>query len=580
VIFGLLAIVLVAASGAVVDFTATEQARSRAQTALDSASLGMQPTIYNTGVTAATIKPRAQSLLLERLAEDGGSWIACASASTRPPCASVDNVAVNTIDGTLRLESTIRVGTAFVGLIGIPTMQAKLVSEATRKRLNIEVAMVLDNSGSMAQSNRMPNLKTAANNAVDILFGANETLPNVFIGVVPFTEFVNVGTASRDKPWMDRNGINEVSRQNFDNDANPDSPVPRPGPSVGPVNRFNLYDAMPNVSWRGCVEARKSPYDTDDTVPTTSAPDTLFTPLFGPDEPDGRGFPNSYLPDSPAMCGLNCQYRETQSYCTSDGSFCLGGTSSTWVYTAPNGTQTTGSSVCSCPSFPDAPSVTMSGGGFLGATRTRTFDCYSARVLQEKMCKYMGNIDTGRDGPNWDCPTTAVLPLSNSKSTVKSRITAMKAEGGTNIHQGAIWGFHMLSPTEPLAEARGYDTATYKVMIVMTDGENTHSSSSNMNGATWYTAYGYPYNGRLTGNNNTELQTAMDDKTKATCTNAKTAGITVFTIGLSSPNDSTRNMLKSCASGDANAYFPTNPSQLDAIFTEIATQLSKLRLAQ
>ena len=55
IIFAILAIVLVAMSGAVVDFTSVQQARTKAQVALDSAALALQPTIFNTGVTAATI---------------------------------------------------------------------------------------------------------------------------------------------------------------------------------------------------------------------------------------------------------------------------------------------------------------------------------------------------------------------------------------------------------------------------------------------------------------------------------------------------------------------------------------------
>ena len=43
VLFGILAIVLVATSGAVVDYTSVEQARTRGQVALDAAALALQP---------------------------------------------------------------------------------------------------------------------------------------------------------------------------------------------------------------------------------------------------------------------------------------------------------------------------------------------------------------------------------------------------------------------------------------------------------------------------------------------------------------------------------------------------------
>ena len=69
VIFALLALVLIATSGAVVDFTRVQQARTRAQIAADSAALALQGTINNTGVTAATLKVAAQALMTERIAD-------------------------------------------------------------------------------------------------------------------------------------------------------------------------------------------------------------------------------------------------------------------------------------------------------------------------------------------------------------------------------------------------------------------------------------------------------------------------------------------------------------------------------
>ena len=65
VLFGVLAIVSIATAGAVVDFTAVEQARTQSQAALDSAALGLQWRIaidYN-----ETLKTKATQILQERL---------------------------------------------------------------------------------------------------------------------------------------------------------------------------------------------------------------------------------------------------------------------------------------------------------------------------------------------------------------------------------------------------------------------------------------------------------------------------------------------------------------------------------
>ncbi|MCS6758034.1 MAG: hypothetical protein MO852_02205 [Candidatus Devosia euplotis] len=70
------------------------------------------------------------------------------------------------------------VPTVFVSLIGVDTLSARIKSQATRKKLALEVAFVLDNSGPMfytgAGANgtrqRMQFLKDAATCATNILF--------------------------------------------------------------------------------------------------------------------------------------------------------------------------------------------------------------------------------------------------------------------------------------------------------------------------------------------------------------------------------------------------------------------------
>jgi hypothetical protein len=609
VVFGILAIVLVATAGAVVDFTTVEQYRARAQDALDSAALGLQPTIFTAGVTEDTILPEAQLLLDERL-DTGIDGV-------------VDDVTINVTDGMLRLEANITIPTAFVALVGVPSLRARIVSEATRKRLNIEVAMVLDNSGSMAQQSRMPNLITAANCAVGILMNSDcdsvevtSDSASVKIGIVPFTSFVNVGTANASADWMDKGDGADLANDNFDDDDNDATAF------SGAVNRFDLYDQLDNVDWEGCVEARKYPYDTND-VYDPLLPDTKFVPEFAPDNPSTGSYDNSYLADSPSQCNITiegtCNWVRRISGCNSSGTSCSGSwsTLSSTSLTLSNGTVTTGSSVCSCPtSVTPTVSITSS---FFGYRRTETRNCgytqsitptgLSNRELQERLCKYHGSISTSNGkGPNQDCPYNALTPLTNTKATITAAINDMSPQGYTNIHQGTIWGFHMLTSTEPLTEARPDSDATYKVMIVMTDGENTYPgdyNSGDLNlgeedggGTKGYWAYGYPWNNpagsyswptttrRMASStypnptSESEMVSALNSRTEETCTNAKAAGITIYTIGLNSPNQTTTDMLTNCATDASHAYFPTQSSELITVFQEIAAQLSDLRLAR
>jgi len=440
----------------------------------------------------------------------------------------------------LLLDAKITVPMMFVSLVGVKDLVANVASQATRKQLFVEVMMVLDNSGSMAWSSRMKNLKIAASNATEILFDGAASQPNVFMGVVPFTSFVNIGPSRSNSPWLDVAGRSSIASDNFDNDNNPATPF------NGPVNRLALYNQLTNVAWKGCVVARPHTktasgtyLDTNDTTPDASNPDTLFVPSFAPDTPDSwPNWLNDYLPDG-------------------------GRGSSSMRNSGMRGSGDDSSH----------GSSTLSGCGSSGG---------SERARQERLCKYSGRVNTRAPGPNMDCPDTALLPLTNTKQNILNTINSMVAGGATNIHMGAVWGFRALSPSEPFTEGRPYDQATAKVMILMTDGANTMYAANNMNGAYYYSAYGFPYNRRIgaPGWSSAQLITEMNKRTLEACSNAKTAGITIYTIGLNPPNSTTRNMLKSCASSDANAFFPKQPSELNSVFTAIANQLSALRLSQ
>jgi Flp pilus assembly protein TadG len=581
-LFGLIAVVIIATSGAVVDFVSIEQARTRAQLALDSAALALQQDIYSQNET--WLITRSQDLLREQINDPSIT-------------ANVETASRDTVNGTLRLSARITVPTAFVRLIGVNSITAALVAEATRKRLNIEVAMVLDNSGSMASYSRISKLRTAANNAVNILFGSNATLPNVYVGVVPFTQFVNVGTTYANAAWMDRTGLATITRDNFDDDNVATTPF------TAPFDRISTMNTLTNADWTGCVEARRPPYDTNDATPTASNPNTLFTPVFSPDEVGtpltSTNWANSYLPDSPtSTCPIQrvCGTIETTTSCNSSG-VCSGPTTTQngYGFFWQNGAITMVFTSCSCSSYSyDDTSYSPASGNNRTRTRTRYCDApLNNQELQERLCKYTGAIDlrgrsasSGSDnvrGPNADCPTNPILPLTNVKATIQARISALLAEGGTNIQQGAIWGYHILTPSEPFATAQQAGNSTLKVMIVMTDGENVaYSYADGLNGSNVYSAYGYPRNNRLGayGWTASQLETEMNTRTVTTCNNAKADGIVIYTIGLSSPNSTTQNMLKDCSSGSGYWFFPNDPDELNTIFTTIASQLAELRLAR
>ena len=647
VIFGLMAIVLVAFSGAVVDYVSMEQVRNRAQIALDAATLALQPEIFNKPLNVADIKKRAQDLVLNRLGSDPN-----VTASLLEPT-------VDVLNGTLTLEAQMTIKTIFVSLVGVDELNARIKSQATRKKLALEVAFVLDNSGSMSYTGagangtrqRMQFLKDAANCATYTLFyDAVETktsapdtcvatatakkVDNVRLAVVPFTMFVNVGAGNANAAWIDKTGASAIANNNFDTD---DNQGVLPGNSGTPLvaNRFTLFAAT-KESWRGCVEARphiktgstSNEYlDTDDTA--AAANNTLYVPLFSPDMVDGVGT-NSYLDDMPAMCDrpaqgtTKCTITETRTYSNRNGWSAGEQTAGTVLASGPTNFTSnaiyTGAYYGGHPPSCRCRSGITYGNWSTGSTsQTRSGTCasyipygLSNRVLQERVCKYYGTW-SGSDyssGPNADCTRTAILPLTNTPSAVTAAITSMQAEGGTNIHEGTVWGYRTLTPSLPFDQGSAFDTATSKVMIVMTDGENTAYNLSshcgdeqrNLNGSCYNSAYGFPYNSRNTsttstsggnierlgtlGTSNTNLVNEMNTRTSQTCENAKKAGITIYTIGLAtdqavqSSQATVEKMLTDCASAKEKAFFPKTPGELRAVFASIANELSALRLSQ
>ena len=231
VLFGMMAIVLVALAGAVVDYVALEQARNRSQVALDAAALALQPLIFEEPLNTADIKEKAQDLLQDRLGIMDGTGQFDVSAE-------IADIQINVTDGSLFLAAEMQMPTNFVRLVGVQTMSARVQSEATRKKLALEVAFVLDNSGSMTYTGTGPNgtrqrilfLKDAAKCAVNILFFKDVTdsldtcvpavgatqLEDVRVSVVPFTMFVNVGASNANAAWMDTTGASATPPATID----------------------------------------------------------------------------------------------------------------------------------------------------------------------------------------------------------------------------------------------------------------------------------------------------------------------------------------------------------------------------
>lgn len=153
----------------------------------------------------------------------------------------------------------------------------------------------------------------------------------------------------------------------------------------------------------------------------------------------------------------------------------------------------------------------------------------------------------------------ALLPLSNDYTAIRSAISSMVANNETYIAPGILWGWNVLSPTDPFPQGLPYDTGVKKFIILMTDGTNTVSPT-------------YPTH---TGTN-----VATSDSLMATvCKNVKAKQITVFTVGVGiDASSSTATELGKCASAPDKAVLVQDSSKLTATFQMIGSQIMAPRL--
>ncbi len=486
--------------------------------------------------------------------------------------------------------------TTLAAVIGINEIKLDVTSEAKASTSDIEIALVLDNTGSMR--NVMGDLRTAAKDLVNVVFDNSGPSSGLKVAIVPYAATVNIGNGATQMNWMDIAGLArhhalslEWRRIGYEPGCTtPGGAPPNPNPGKGrrgsvfellpqfahgliqlfgipsakaavagdvpapftldgschvgnpsKINHFDLFDQIPNTSWKGCVMARAEPYDVTDTVPSPGDPDTLFVPWFWPDEIDNSALAangntwttvNDYLPD-------RLDLRDA---------------------------------------FPDA-------NGNVPGKFTDPWIGFGMHTI----LKYNGTAaridETGPDtlGPNKGC-SDEIQPLTADKKAVIDTIDGLSHwdSGGTNIAVGMAWGWRVLSPQEPFSEGVAYGD-TRKVIVLMTDGQNNINWAPELLNLSEFSAYGYLHEWNQTLIKPTTYEgfkEHADKRLGLICANAKAEDITVYTISFNVSDQSTLDLMSACATQKTYAYTANTSEDLVASFQDIASSLSELRLAQ
>ncbi|MFS0735914.1 TadE/TadG family type IV pilus assembly protein [Sphingomonas sp. 1P06PA] len=191
-----------------------------------------------------------------------------------------------------------------------------------------------------------------------------------------------------------------------------------------------------------------------------------------------------------------------------------------------------------------------------------------------------GNYLTPKDSPleRGACPTAARKLAEANATTVNNYVTSLKAAGFTYHDIGFMWGLRLMSPQGLFAaenQATSNGGAIARHLIFMTDGA-TETKFAN------YEAFGFSaIDRRRTAANAVPTDAGqnaiVEDRLARLCTIAKDQkNITVWVIAFGT---SLTRLLTDCASPN-RAFEAKNAAELNARFSEIAAQISQLRLTR
>ena len=497
---------------------------------------------------------------------------------------------VKTVNG-YRVTANASMQTMFLPIGGLAdhgspvmAMGLNVTAEVVHSSNRLEVVLVLDVTGSMncgatvssscsnnwsnpGSSSRIVALRGAATSLVNMLMTQDTSDPDMIkIGVVPFEGTVNIGSNYVASPpwWVDWS----TQAQAYWNGRNFDAPSGWPsGTRPGHGWLFDqLHQANSSLSWAGCIEMRREPYDILDTTPDTSLPNTLFVPFFWPDEPD-RNSSGEY------MSSPDTRYNNNYS----------SGTSSYYTYTYHNNYL--------------GDKIAPSAGSSRPANAQKYPEKYKYTNSSNKAVWHSGKLANATSfpysaGPNRGCPQPTV-PLTNSKTTVTNLLSNLVAYPamGTFIPTGLVWGWHLLTPNEPFTQGVAPDDEDYdktvKAIVLFTDGDNSVTGASNHN-ESYFSGYNYVSKGRLgTTSNATTATSNLNTRTEALCANIKNDGpddhkIRVYTITFGDIASSSQTLMRNCATldnGEHLYYHAPSTSDLEDIFRQIGEDLSEIHLS-
>ena len=265
VIFALSAVPLLLASGAAIDMVQANNAKTALQAEVDAAALAG-------GTSKITNQSQLRTLVRKYLASnDAHDFVTYNDA----------NITFGTIatSGNFFVKVKGKMQTSFMGMAGYSTLDIDAYTEVEKGSNALELALVLDNTASMNSEGRMEALKVSAKNLVSTVLDSVPAGAYVKIGIVPFSNYVNVGLPNRNKSWLDvpPDSVSPIAQTyptypnaTYSNCHLTDHPYLNDGvPAVWQSNDCDVNQGTPvmvtyypSSTWNGCVGSRNNGLDT------------------------------------------------------------------------------------------------------------------------------------------------------------------------------------------------------------------------------------------------------------------------------------------------------------------------------
>lgn len=590
--FALMVIPLVLCVGLAVDGGRVFLARFNLMSALDAAALAMGSTTDNTvDLNAMAALYVAQNFRM---------------ADTGPVALTSDPTTIVPTTETITLRGTVAVDTYFMPLAGISSVNVSAESVVKRGGADVEVALVLDTTGSMAGT-RIDDLQDAAKELVSIVVNDVQTPYYSKVAIAPYANSVYVGSMAdtvRGAVPAAKN-ISAVT------------PVITSGANITGITRdnkakvtapshgFDNYDEVYIQGVNGMTQINGGPYQVRNKTSNTF--ELKYTGSSGSGWVNSNGWSNYASGGKVSECNSGC-YAEI----TSAGH---GFSNNDWIYVTNVGgmsginnkdwqLENVTTNTFRLKDSEDVSGTYTGSGNIWCTTNGCQYYRYARaggghRVVEISQCvtervgseiatdasystKGVGYFYPLNSSSLYGCHSdNDLVPLTANKTTLNTEIDNLQTDGSTAGHIGLAWGYYLLSDNwntlwpNASQHAGAMDANDLvKAVVMMTDGE---FNTAHCNGvASDDSQYG--------GGDQIDCDAENGDPyTQATalCNSIKADGIHLYTVGFAISDGSTEDtFLEGCASSVENYYLASDGAELTAAFNSIAKSISLLRLAQ